>query len=142
MVCKCFVDEIIRIKQINQYHIAANIMTKHFSINQGRSPSRRLIMIYLFITVNPRLSARALIKFLKKISPKLPKIGPKNLIFSRNNRVQWIILHRINCDTHAFILDPFIPPYIGYFKKLVLWGALIRGFTVYIYIYIYISYLF
>ena len=70
----------------------------------------------------PRLSARALIKFLKKISPKLPKIGTKIPIFSRTNRVQWTILHRINCDTRAFM-----SPHIGYFKKLVLWGALIRG---------------
>ncbi|MFP6839039.1 MAG: hypothetical protein VB962_05575, partial [Pseudohongiellaceae bacterium] len=53
----------------------------------------------------------------KKFSPKLPKIGPKFLIFWRKVELIREILALIQCDVNWYILDLFTP-LNDHFKKL------------------------
>ena len=55
------------------------------------------------------------------------RVVPKHLIFSRNTRIQSKIFYQINCDTHAFISDPFIPPCMGHFKNIFSRGCFFEG---------------
>ena len=57
----------------------------------------------ILMPVNPRKSARALIKFFEEISPNLPYFGDKNLAFSRSKRILIKFLRRSTSDMQVFI---------------------------------------